>query len=158
MAKRWNEVADEARIVKLFSRLLCFFFNGALRLHATRRAHVANVYEAVCDRTAVFGFHRLMTARTLNDGSLAHAVLHIHQPIYGRSSAAPKLTSSAYHLLIAIEKTLLDQAIHTPWPTVRDTLKSDHGCSVILQTNERLCPAHPQGRNSSAGTPLPVPR
>jgi hypothetical protein len=34
--------------------LLRFFFNGALRLHAARRAHVANVHEMVCDRSACF--------------------------------------------------------------------------------------------------------
>jgi transposase len=38
----------------------------------------------------------------------------------------------AYHLLIAIEKTLLDQAIHTSWATVRDTLKSHQICTVVL--------------------------
>jgi hypothetical protein len=42
----------------------------------------------------------------------------------------------AYHLLIAIEKTLLDQAIHTSWPTVRDTLKSHQVCTVVLPTND----------------------
>jgi len=34
--------------------LLRFFFDGALRLHAARRAHVANVHEMVCDRSACF--------------------------------------------------------------------------------------------------------
>lgn len=43
------------------------FFNGALRRHAARRAHVANVRETVCYRSAFFWFHRLMTAGTLND-------------------------------------------------------------------------------------------
>jgi hypothetical protein len=42
----------------------------------------------------------------------------------------------AYHLLIAIEKTLLDQAIHTSWPTVRDTLKTHQVCTIVLPTND----------------------
>ncbi len=37
--------------------------------------------------------------------------------------------------MIAIEKTLLDQAIHTSWPTVRDTLKTHQVCTVVLPTN-----------------------
>lgn len=41
----------------------------------------------------------------------------------------------AYHLLIAIEKTLLDQGIHTSWPTVRDTLKAHQVCTIVLPTN-----------------------
>jgi transposase len=42
----------------------------------------------------------------------------------------------AYHLLIAIEKTLLDQGIHTSWPTVRDTLKTHQVCTIILPTSD----------------------
>ncbi len=42
----------------------------------------------------------------------------------------------AYHLLIAIEKTLLDQAIHTSWATVRDTLKTHQVCTIVLPTND----------------------
>jgi len=38
----------------------------------------------------------------------------------------------AYHLLIAIEKTLLDQGIHTSWDSVRDTLKTHQVCTVVL--------------------------
>jgi hypothetical protein len=30
----------------------------------------------------------------------------------------------AYHLLISIEKTLLNQGVHTSWVTVRETLKT----------------------------------
>jgi transposase len=53
-----------------------------------------------------------------------------------RTEAHIFLCVLAYHLLIAIEKTLLDQAIHTSWPTVRDTLKSHQVCTVVLPTNE----------------------
>ena len=41
----------------------------------------------------------------------------------------------AYHLLTAIEKTLLDQGIHTSWPTVRDTLKPHQVCTIVLPTD-----------------------
>jgi hypothetical protein len=41
----------------------------------------------------------------------------------------------AYHLLIAIEKTLLDQGIHTSWPTVCDTLKPHQVCTIVLPTD-----------------------
>jgi transposase len=45
----------------------------------------------------------------------------------------------AYHLLAAIEQTLLDQHIHTSWATVRDTLKTHHICTVVLPTNRGPC-------------------
>ena len=47
----------------------------------------------------------------------------------------------AYHLLISIEKTLLDQNIHTSWATVRDTLKTHQVCTIVLPTNNgsQLC-------------------
>jgi transposase len=40
----------------------------------------------------------------------------------------------AYHLLVAIEKTLLDQQIHTSWATVRDILSTHQICTVVLPT------------------------
>jgi len=42
----------------------------------------------------------------------------------------------AYHLLIAIEKTLLDQGIHSSWPTVRETLKTHQVCTVVLPVSD----------------------
>ena len=45
----------------------------------------------------------------------------------------------AYHLLIAIEKTLLDQTIHTSWTSVRDILKTHQVCTVVLPTNDGSC-------------------
>ena len=45
----------------------------------------------------------------------------------------------AYHLLIAIEKTLLDQAIHTSWAAVRDTLKTHQVCTIVLPTADGSC-------------------
>ena len=53
-----------------------------------------------------------------------------------RTEAHIFLCVLAYHLLIAIEKTLLDQTIHTSWLTVRDTLKSHHICTVVLPTDD----------------------
>jgi len=40
----------------------------------------------------------------------------------------------AYHLLVAIEKTLLDEGIRTSWLTVKDTLKTHQVATVILAT------------------------
>jgi transposase len=45
----------------------------------------------------------------------------------------------AYHLLVSIEKTLLEQGIHTSWATVRDTLKTHQVCTVVLPTNAGPC-------------------
>ena len=42
------------------------------------------------------------------------------------------LSVLAYHLLIAIEKTLLDQGVHTSWATVRETLRTHQVCTVML--------------------------
>jgi transposase len=40
----------------------------------------------------------------------------------------------ALHLLVAIEKTLLDQGRHTSWATVRNALKTHQVCTVALPT------------------------
>jgi transposase len=45
----------------------------------------------------------------------------------------------AYHLLVSIEKTLLDQGIHTSWATVRDALKTHQICTIILPTKDNKC-------------------
>ena len=42
----------------------------------------------------------------------------------------------AYHLLIAIEKTLLDRGIHSSWATVRDTLKTHQVCTIVLPASD----------------------
>ncbi|MGH7077694.1 MAG: hypothetical protein ACREFU_06300, partial [Acetobacteraceae bacterium] len=41
---------------------------------------------------------------------------------------------SPNHLLIAMEKTLLDQAIHTSWAAMRDALKTHQVCTIVLPT------------------------
>jgi transposase len=53
-----------------------------------------------------------------------------------RTEAHIFLCVLAYHLPIAIEKTLLDHGIHTSWPTVRDTLKSHQVCTIVLPTDD----------------------
>ena len=45
----------------------------------------------------------------------------------------------AYHLLVSIEKTLLDQNIHTSWASVRETLKTHHICTIVLPTKNGKC-------------------
>ncbi len=40
----------------------------------------------------------------------------------------------AYHLLVAIEKTLLDKDIHTSWLTIKARLKTHQVATVILPT------------------------
>ena len=40
----------------------------------------------------------------------------------------------AYHLLTAIEKTLLDQGIHTSWASGRYSLNTHQVCAVVLST------------------------
>jgi hypothetical protein len=41
----------------------------------------------------------------------------------------------AYHLLVAVENTLLDQGVHTSWHTVRQTLETHQVCTVVLPTD-----------------------
>jgi transposase len=42
----------------------------------------------------------------------------------------------AYHLLVAIEKTLLDEGVHTSWATVRDLLKTHQVATLVLPTDD----------------------
>jgi transposase len=60
----------------------------------------------------------------------------IFHHIERRTEAHIFLCVLAYHLLIAIEKTLLDQGIHTSWPTVRDTLKTHQLCTIVLPSSD----------------------
>jgi hypothetical protein len=41
----------------------------------------------------------------------------------------------AYHLLVAIETTLLNQGVHTSWATVRQTLANHEVGTIILPTD-----------------------
>jgi hypothetical protein len=56
-----------------------------------------------------------------------------------RSDAHIFVSLLAYHLLSAIEKTLLDQGIHTSWASVRNTLKTHQVCTVVLPTDDGSC-------------------
>jgi len=42
----------------------------------------------------------------------------------------------AYHLLVAIENTLLSRGVHTSWATVRETLKTHQVATVVLPTDK----------------------
>ncbi len=42
----------------------------------------------------------------------------------------------AYHLLVAIEKTLRDKSIHVSWATVRETLSTHQVVTVVLPTSD----------------------
>ena len=41
----------------------------------------------------------------------------------------------SYHLLMSIEKTLRDGDVHTSWATVRETLKTHQGNTIVLPTD-----------------------
>ena len=53
----------------------------------------------------------------------------------GRVEAHIFLCVLSYHLLMSIEKTLLDAGIHTSWATVRETLKTHQVNTIVLPTN-----------------------
>jgi len=38
----------------------------------------------------------------------------------------------AYHLLVAIENTLLDRGVHTSWWSIRQILKTHQVCTILL--------------------------
>ena len=59
----------------------------------------------------------------------------------------------AYHLLITIEKTLLDRGVHTSWESVRETLQTHQVCTIVLPTNRGL-----ELRIRRASTPEPAQR
>jgi len=56
----------------------------------------------------------------------------------GRVEAHIFLCVLAYHLLISIEKTLLNQGVHTSWATVRETLKTHQVNTIVLPTDGGL--------------------
>ena len=59
----------------------------------------------------------------------------IHHQLERRVDTHIFLRLLAYHLLVAIEKTLLDQDVHTCWKTLRDKLKTHQTCTVVLPTD-----------------------
>jgi transposase len=58
----------------------------------------------------------------------------IHHQVERRVDTHIFLCVLAYHLLVAIEKTLLDQNVHTSWATVRETLQTHQVATVVLPT------------------------
>lgn len=56
----------------------------------------------------------------------------------GRVEAHIFLCVLAYHLLISIEKTLLDAGVHTSWATVRETLKTHQITTIVLPADGGL--------------------
>ena len=59
----------------------------------------------------------------------------------------------AYHLLVAIEKTLLEQGVHTSWASVRDALETHQLATIVLPTDHG-----PVLRVRKASTPEPEHR
>jgi transposase len=68
----------------------------------------------------------------------------------GRVEAHIFLCVLAYHLLISIEKTLLDAGVHTSWATVRETLKTHQINTVVLPTDGGLVLRIRQGSTPEA--------
>jgi hypothetical protein len=45
----------------------------------------------------------------------------------------------AFHLLVAIEKTLLNNGVHASWATARDTVKTHQVSTVVLPAKNGGC-------------------
>ena len=45
------------------------------------------------------------------------------------------LSILAFHLLVAIEKTLLDNGVHSSWESLRDCLRTHETCTIVLPTD-----------------------
>jgi transposase len=73
--------------------------------------------------------------RTLKSPLSERPIFHHKE---GRVEAHIFLCVLAYHLLISIEKTLLDADVHTSWATVRETLKTHQVSTVVLPTEGGL--------------------
>jgi transposase len=88
--------------------------------------------------------------RTLKSPLRERPIFHHKE---GRVEAHIFLCVLAYHLLISIEKTLLDAGVHTSWATVRETLKTHQINTIVLPTDSGLTLRIRQG-----STPEPVHR
>lgn len=73
--------------------------------------------------------------RTLKSPLGERPVFHQRE---GRVEAHIFLCVLAYHLLISIEKTLVNQGVHTSWATVRETLKTHQVNTIVLPTDGGL--------------------
>jgi len=81
------------------------------------------------------------------------ALRPVHHQVSERVDTHIFLSILAYHLLVAMEKTLLDQAVHTSWETLRDLLRTRQVCTVVLPTDTGAVL-----RIRKASTPEPVHR
>jgi transposase len=81
------------------------------------------------------------------------ALRPIHHHAETRVDTHIFLSILAYHLLVAIEKTLLDQDVHVSWETLRDLLKTHQVCTVVLPTDDGAIL-----RIRKASTPEPLHR
>lgn len=70
--------------------------------------------------------------RTLKSPLRERPIFHHKE---GRVEAHIFLCVLAYHLLLSIEKTLLDRGVHTSWVSVREALKTHQVNTVVLPTN-----------------------
>jgi hypothetical protein len=70
--------------------------------------------------------------RTLKSPLAERPVFHHKE---ARVEAHIFLCVLAYHLLISIEKTLLEAGVHTSWATVRETLKTHQINTIVLPTD-----------------------
>jgi len=59
----------------------------------------------------------------------------VHHQLERRVDTHIFLCVLAYHLLVAVEKTMLDKGVHTSWATVRNALKTRQVCTVVLPTD-----------------------
>jgi transposase len=77
----------------------------------------------------------------------------IHHQIERRSDTHIFLSLLAYHLLVSIEKTMLDQGVHSSWQTICEALSTHEMCTIVLpaDSGEIL-------RIRKASTPEPVHR
>jgi transposase len=70
--------------------------------------------------------------RTLKSPLRERPIFHHKE---GRVEAHVFLCVLAYHLLLSIEKTLLDRGVHTSWVSVREALKTHQVTTVLLPTD-----------------------
>ncbi len=77
----------------------------------------------------------------------------IHHQIERRCDTHIFLSLLAYHLLVSIEKTMLDNGVHTSWQTICEALTTHEMCTIVLpaDSGELL-------RIRKASTPEPVHR
>src|SRR5450759_3864899 len=81
-------------------------------------------------------FRRRRTVRT-SGGGVARRALRV-VAILGayRTSRKTELCVLAYHLLATVEKTFLDQGIHTSWASLREQLATHQIVTVVLPTSD----------------------